>query len=266
MAPAYRCRLSDFGSTSSAEKLGFLIAAAASAGFATHHTKQTEAWRREIELLGNVAGRLLSTTPPSRDWWLLLEYEIPRRGKRPDAILLADELIFVIEFKVGADKFSSEDEWQVVSYALDLRDFHLGSQERTILPILVATEARVDQAPLLLETLANANLVAPLQRTGGNGGGALAACVVASYQRFHNIVHAPVDGRAGRRQRIGPPQGSSRRRNGSSPATASGKSPMHSHTTSTSPRPQLGKRLSNPRLGTLARYALLQAFPGRERH
>ena len=193
MGSPFRCRLGGLGSTTSREILGSLISGAAATGFATHRTKQTEAWESEIGLLQRFAERLVSTTPPSRDWWLLLEYEIPRRGKRPDAILLANDLIFVIEFKVGTEQFSGEDEWQVTSYALDLRDFHVASHQRTILPILVATEARADATPSLHDRLVTANLVVPLQRAGGNGGNALANCVASSYERFHNTLHAPID-------------------------------------------------------------------------
>lgn len=158
MGFAYRCQLGEFGKTTSHDKLGALISAAAVTGFATHRTKQTEAWQCELQLLQRFTDRLLSSRPSSSDWWLFLEYEIPRRGKRPDVILLADDLIFVIEFKVGASEFSGDDEWQVVSYALDIRDFHLASHNRTILPILVATQAKAASAPSLLETLLMANI------------------------------------------------------------------------------------------------------------
>ena len=144
MGAAYRCRIGEYDGTTAFEKLGSLISAAATVGFATHHTKQTEAWQSELALLECLAARLTSIVPTSCNWWLLLEYEIPRRGKRPDAILLADDLIFVIEFKIGAVEFSREDEWQVLSYALDIRDFHLASQNRRILPVLVATGAISD--------------------------------------------------------------------------------------------------------------------------
>src|SRR5271165_4280825 len=144
MEYGFRCSLGEFNATSVSEKLGSLISAHASSGFATHHTRQTEAWQSEIELLGSLTNRLIALIQQSCNWWILLEYDIPRRGKRPDAILLAEDLIFVIEFKVGATGFSSDAEWQVISYALDLRDFHLASESRTILPVLVATAAAHD--------------------------------------------------------------------------------------------------------------------------
>lgn len=193
MEYGYRSSLGEFNDTSVTEILGRLISAAASAGFATHYTKQTEAWQAEIVLLGRLTTSLLAAIPQSRDWWLLLEYEIPRRGKRPDVILLADDLIFVVEFKVGATGFSGDAEWQVISYALDLRDFHLASQSRTILPVLVATAASLDDSPLLLDSLATANSVVRLQRTAGNGGTDLAQCIASSYQMFHKQEAQRID-------------------------------------------------------------------------
>jgi hypothetical protein len=162
-------------------------------GFATHHTKQTEAWQSELELLGRLAAQLPSVVPASRNWWLLLEYEIPRRGKRPDAILLADDLIFVIEFKIGAVEFLREDEWQVLSYALDIRDFHLASQNRRILPLLVATGATSDNNHSLLDTLRTASLVAPLHRVAGKGADALAHCIASLHRQFHEGSDIPIE-------------------------------------------------------------------------
>jgi len=84
-------------------------------------------------------------------WWLLLEYEIPRRSKRPDVIILADDLIFVIEFKIGINHFVSNDLGQVRDYALDLSDFHRESHGRSIIPILVATETNTKTVIKLVE-------------------------------------------------------------------------------------------------------------------
>jgi hypothetical protein len=74
-------------------------------------------------------------------WQILLEYPIPRRGKRIDAVLLAAALVIVLEFKCGADCYAREGIAQIEDYCLDLRDFHKESLGRTIVPILVATDA-----------------------------------------------------------------------------------------------------------------------------
>ena len=42
------------------------------------------------------------------------EYSIPRIGKRLDAILLINGVVFVVEFKVGAKEYSARDRKSVV--------------------------------------------------------------------------------------------------------------------------------------------------------
>jgi hypothetical protein len=70
-----------------------------------------------------------------------LEFEPPRSGRRIDAVVLARDIVFLLEAKVGATKFERAGKWQIEQYALDLRDFHDASRNRTIVPILVATGA-----------------------------------------------------------------------------------------------------------------------------
>ncbi len=72
---------------------------------------------------------------------LLLEFDIPRMGRRVDAVLVLDHVVFVIEFKVGAKGFLAADLDQVVDYALDLKNFHEPSHHAPLVPVLVATEA-----------------------------------------------------------------------------------------------------------------------------
>lgn len=123
--------------------LGHLISAKASSGFASQYLKQVDAWEEEFELLSDLALKLTRREPSSCNWAILLEYPIPRRNKFPDTIVLAAELIFIIEFKFGAASFDPAGKWQVEDYALDLRDFHRESQGKSIIPILVATAAAV---------------------------------------------------------------------------------------------------------------------------
>ena len=62
-------------------------------------------------------------------------------GKRVDNLFIYKDLILVIEFKVGSEKFDRLAIQQVIDYSLDLKNFHQGSHLRKIIPILVATEA-----------------------------------------------------------------------------------------------------------------------------
>ena len=71
---------------------------------------------------------------------IIFEYDIPRLGKRIDVVLLLRGIIFCLEFKVGQKDALQADVEQVLDYALDLKNFHLLSQDRTIVPVLVPTD------------------------------------------------------------------------------------------------------------------------------
>ncbi len=68
------------------------------------------------------------------------------RASRIDAVVIAEDIIFVIEFKYDRKKFELADVRQVEDYALDLNDFHLESREKVIVPFLLAPLAKsIDQ-------------------------------------------------------------------------------------------------------------------------
>ena len=98
---------------------------------------QKFAWEQEITLM-----KAALASHSTEQGWILLEYTIPRLGKRIDVVVLLRERVFVIEFKAGEDNFLHQDVDQVLDYALDLKNFHQGSAERYIIPILVATESK----------------------------------------------------------------------------------------------------------------------------
>ncbi len=77
----------------------------------------------------------------NEDCWVAFEYTIPRIGKRIDAVVLLRERVFVLEFKAGEDSYNRQDIDQVLDYALDLKNFHQGSSDRMIVPVLIATES-----------------------------------------------------------------------------------------------------------------------------
>jgi len=96
---------------------------------------QKNTWKAEIEILK----RELSCM---RDGQIIFEYTIPRIGKRVDNILLYQGIVFIIEFKVGDDKYQNYAIEQVLDYALDLKNFHKESHDKFLVPILVATKAK----------------------------------------------------------------------------------------------------------------------------
>ncbi len=99
--------------------------------------EQKYAWAEEIDIMQQVL-------QPWKDenGEVIFEYSIPRLGKRIDVVVLVRGIVFAIEFKAGEDTYLRADMEQVMDYALDLKNFHLDSHQRTIVPILVATEAK----------------------------------------------------------------------------------------------------------------------------
>ncbi len=88
---------------------------------------------------------------------------------------------------------SSKDVWQVSSYALDLRDFHLASQDRRIIPLLVATESGKTFERQSEDLDFFANIILSVQCIGSLDAGALARHLVRLFRRMHDPLKPPVD-------------------------------------------------------------------------
>ena len=65
------------------------------------------------------------------------EYTIPRMGKRIDCVLIVENIIFILEFKVGSMHYDLGSINQTIDYALDLKNFHSESHQAIIAPILI---------------------------------------------------------------------------------------------------------------------------------
>lgn len=98
--------------------------------------------------------------------WLAFEFAIPRMGKRADAIVILDGVIFVLEFKIGAEEFAAAAIDQVIDYALDLKNFHDGSYSRVIVPVLIATKAAPKPVQLDFFPHADDRVVEPVFSNG----------------------------------------------------------------------------------------------------
>jgi hypothetical protein len=98
-------------------------------------TTQRDAWLEQIRILKHA---LTSYAGCGR---IYFEYSVPRLGHRIDAVIVANHVVFVIEFKVGEREFASAAIDQVWDYSLDLKHFHQTSHDAVLAPILVATAA-----------------------------------------------------------------------------------------------------------------------------
>lgn len=130
---------------------------------AEHHSHdldalQRNAWLGQIELLQ-------TELKGQSEGWIALEFSIPRMGKRVDAIVVLAGVVFVIEFKVGTTQYDTAAIDQAMDYALDLKNFHAGSHDRRVVPLVVATQA----APVDLNLRWEADGVAHPVLTNGVG-------------------------------------------------------------------------------------------------
>jgi len=102
---------------------------------------QIEAWKYTIRHL-----QFLATALPGSH--VFMEFSIPRMGRRAAAIIVAGPLIIVLEYKVGERAFPRHATEQAHGYALDLKNFHVTSHDKALVPILIASEAQPQQLGL----------------------------------------------------------------------------------------------------------------------
>ncbi|WP_200945925.1 hypothetical protein [Rhizobium sp. Leaf391] len=163
-------------------------------GFVLEHL-QRQAWIDQIALLQEALARFSAGH-------ILFEFVIPRMGKRADVILCLPSAVVVIEFKVGAREFLRADIDQAHDYALDLKNFHKGSHDLPILPILCATAAERAGAidirwsaddvaqPVLIGVDALAETLALIADTQTNAAVDFEAWMEAGYEPTPTIVEA----------------------------------------------------------------------------
>jgi Uncharacterized conserved protein (DUF2075) len=140
LAAYYRATIDEFMQASPSEVIGQLTIANTRFGFAEVSREQVEAWGEEIPLLREQLAELCRQVSEAREWGLILEFPIPRRQQRIDAVLLAGHLIFVLEFKSETSGATWSSGRQAEDYALDLAYFHAPSHHSIIIPAVVAPE------------------------------------------------------------------------------------------------------------------------------
>jgi Uncharacterized conserved protein (DUF2075) len=193
VAAPFRIHVGEFNAAAARAIVGDLVVAKSAAGFASQYLKQIDAWQEELQLLEHLCHDLIQSEPRSCTWSILLEYPIPRRNKYPDIVLLAEDVIFVIEMKVGSSEFDSAAQWQVEDYALDLRDFHVESQNRPIFPILVATQALSATVAPVPDVSAANSFSWPVSCMAPNK---LALFLLLTYGAIHQPERAAIDAQA----------------------------------------------------------------------
>lgn len=149
----YKSTISDFLLEDSISVLGKL---------SLNHTNrsledlQKNAWVKQIEILKHQLEGIKGS--------IYFEFQIPRMGKRVDNIVIVDDCVFIIEFKVGDNSYGKHAELQVIDYCLDMKYFHEGSHFVKLIPLLIATNA--DESKINVSQVLKHNEVAKCNSLG----------------------------------------------------------------------------------------------------
>ena len=114
--------------------LGDLAAGITSLNFELNE-ETLNSWKDVIAQLRPCLRSIVSKNPGAADWSILLEYVIPMINQRIDCVIIAGDLILVIEFKGGESTSGAQALRQAQEYALNLADFHEESRQRVIVPM-----------------------------------------------------------------------------------------------------------------------------------
>lgn len=174
MGKSPRCLYFDSINTFLSEKREYIFGVLCENYHGDAPTTTREAWIKEIDLLQKVLVPFHHL-----DGRIVFEYDIPRLGKRIDVVLLMKGIIFCLEFKVGESRILESDVDQVLDYALDLKNFHKYSQDRIIVPILIATKYN-NASSFIQQSVYDDRVVNPLV-TGAHG---LQALLYSVLQHF----------------------------------------------------------------------------------
>ena len=168
--------IENFISTREKEILGILSSSEKIFGITP---KTTYAWQGEISVM--------QSSLVGIDGYIHFEYVIPRMGKRVDVLLVIENIIFIIEFKVGSDTFYADSIEQLVDYTLDLKNFHEGSHNQIICPILIATEAQETNFNITSE---EDDILEPILSNGENLSEIIQHVLTSTSNKTPNINHA----------------------------------------------------------------------------
>lgn len=74
-----------------------------------------------------------------KGYYIIFEYRLPHEGgRRPDVIILSNDAVCILEFKMKS-KIVEADKDQLKAYARDLSEYHVESNNKRIIPVLVPT-------------------------------------------------------------------------------------------------------------------------------
>ena len=100
---------------------------------------QQTAWINSFQVLTKAVSELVNHDPETLRATLIFEYMLPREGgRRPDLVMLAGDIVLVLEFKDFARPLQAHVD-QVAAYARDLRHYHAATHTRKVSAFLIPT-------------------------------------------------------------------------------------------------------------------------------
>jgi hypothetical protein len=141
MASFYRSDVAAFLALEDEQILARLELAYATHGYTTQFSDQTLTWKSDLANLRRCLEACTAKSAFALSWGILLEFSIPRKEMRVDAVLLVRDVVVVIEAKSVSTGISATR--QLEEYALLLHYFHQVSDHVRILPILISPNGGV---------------------------------------------------------------------------------------------------------------------------
>jgi hypothetical protein len=185
----YNARISDFLAVKPAQLMLDLTSGTAGMGFDLK-ADQHASWLTQVEILATALSAIVAQQSAAAAWGILLEYQIPGRPKRLDAVILDGFGIIAIEFKIGSNEFRSGDKWQLREYCWNLRDFHRESDGVPIAPVLVATEAAENSVEIPTGFEDKRGIIRPMLMANST---TLADSILAAHASLVTLGPHPVD-------------------------------------------------------------------------
>jgi hypothetical protein len=99
----YRATLSEFVDADPTVVGSVLTSKYAADGYFQLLGTQSISWENSLPMLQRSLREVCSVTPDAGNWGVLLEYSLYRLRRRIDLVVIAGDLLFVVELKVGAD-------------------------------------------------------------------------------------------------------------------------------------------------------------------
>lgn len=136
MACFYGATVDEFLRKSDDHIIAHLALAYANRGYTRQYTDLTLTWQRDIRSLRQSLEECAEASDSAKQWGILLEFSIPRKQLRIDAVLLIGRTVVVLEAKSGVTTLAAER--QVEEYALLLHYFHRASADLRLVPVVVS--------------------------------------------------------------------------------------------------------------------------------